>query len=303
MNKRKKRIRIIGLTALFIVSILLYLRSYVFPLGIKELQGFRDQAFLVLVGATVASAVFVLTSFERSKVLNLIVALSFCPIVLLYFSDIEYETIRRLSLVPLIVSVVIMLVKRWADKRVAVPTVLTTMNEPSLTTSGQKRQWVSDLRIDERKKKIIIASAITIQALILIFLYRSSYLSLSDIREPGNLSRDQTFLVLIGFTVISAALVLVSFERSKVLNICIALPFCLIALLYFTDIGHETIEALLIVPLTICPVVLLIKKWVGKRAAKPAALAAIIEASPITSEQKGQGTSEEEDVDIQSLVQ
>ena len=303
MNKRNNRIITMGLITLFILSILLYLRSHVFPFDIKEPEGFRDQAFLVLIGATVASAVFVLTSFERSRVLNLIVALSFSPIVLLYFSSIEYEIIRRLSLIPLTVSVVVMLVKRWTDKRAAAPTVLTTINEPRPATSGQKWQWVSVLRMDERKKRIIVAGAIAIQALILIFLYRSSYLSLSDIREPGNVSRDQAFLVLIGFTVISAVLILVSFERSRVLNLCIALPFCLIALLYFSDIGYVTIEALLIVPLTICPVVLLVKRRAEKRAVKLATLTAIIEASPVASEQKGQGASDEEDVDVQSMVQ
>ena len=144
MDKRKKRIVIISLIACFILVLLYLLRVYAFPLDIKELVDLRDRAYLILVAQTVASAVLLLMSFERNKVLNLCIALSFFIIVLFYFADIKYTTISNLYFVPFTVCLVVLLIKRWVDKRTAVPTVSTTINEASSITSAPEMQETSD---------------------------------------------------------------------------------------------------------------------------------------------------------------
>jgi len=175
MDNRKEKIRIIIWTALLILLLLSLLRSYVFPLDIRDPEYFRDKAFLVLIGATVVSAGFMLLSFERSKVLNLCIALSFCPIILLYFSDIKYETIDRLGFVPLTLALIAMLVKRRANKRAAEPLASATTNEADSEVSEQKGQGTSNgeksrYSIVDKKKRIAIIALIVLQILLLLYL-------------------------------------------------------------------------------------------------------------------------------------
>jgi len=146
MDKRKKRIGIIGSAVMFVLLLLsLFYYWYVSPSDISELEvALKNQRLFLLLILTVSIAMPLLMSFEKSKVLNLCVALSFCLIAFLFFTDITYSTVTYLYFVPPTMSLIVLLVKRWVDKRTAESTDLTTMNETSPEASEPERQKVSD---------------------------------------------------------------------------------------------------------------------------------------------------------------